>query len=73
MFDCIFYNDCGFSMCGNIRMFSVIYVIPTNFEVTFASEVCCREEHDIYLFVYRNVHNSSGCCNKPLAFHNANG
>ena len=49
MFDCIFYNYCGSSMCGTIRVFCVIYVIATNFEVTFASKVCFRDEHDIYL------------------------
>ena len=72
MFDCIFYNDCGFSMGWAIRVLCIIYVIPTNSEVAFASKVCFEMSIISILFVCRNVDNSSRCCNKPLAFHNAN-
>ena len=36
-------------MCGT-RVFCVICIIPMNFEVAFASNVCYRDEHDICHF-----------------------
>ena len=50
MFDAIFNNDCGSSVCSTIGMLCVVYCVLWNFNVA-CGEMCFRNHYDVCVLV----------------------
>ena len=51
MFDTIFNNDCGSSVCSTIGMLCVVYCVVRDFNVASRGEMCFRNQHDVRFLV----------------------
>jgi hypothetical protein len=68
MFVAIFNNDCCPSVCYTIGMLCVVYWVVRNFDITFLSEMCFRNQHDIYFLILYVDFDFFSMLDEPVSF-----